>query len=297
MKRLIVTISLFIGFSNFIVAQNLDSINVVQAKWNILKIAPQTKLKTYHFIDSSLFKANQYVSFLEIKNTGKKVQLSVGADPKTLITTSDFGKNHQAIAALNGTFFDIKNGGSVDYIRSNGVVVNTNKLDDKNQRSRHQQAAVTMENGKLFIKKWDNTINWEENLNEKEIMVSGPLLIHDQQYTELDKTSFTRDRHPRTVVGIKKNGNVVLLTVDGRQANSAGMSLPEIASLMKWLGCIQAINLDGGGSTTLWVDGIGENGVVNFPSDNKLWDHNGERKVANVILLKKKKKQNESQKH
>ena len=49
-----------------------------------------------------------------------------------------------------------------------------------------------------------------------------------------------------------------------------------------------AINLDGGGSTTLWITNYKDNGVVNFPTDNKKWDHEGERKVANVVLLKKK---------
>jgi exopolysaccharide biosynthesis protein len=55
---------------------------------------------------------------------------------------------------------------------------------------------------------------------------------------------------------------------------------------MRWLKAIDAINLDGGGSTTLWVNN--EIGVVNFPTDNKKWDHEGQRKVANVLLLKKK---------
>jgi exopolysaccharide biosynthesis protein len=64
------------------------------------------------------------------------------------------------------------------------------------------------------------------------------------------------------------------------------MSLFELSKLMRWLKAIDAINLDGGGSTTLWVNN--EIGVVNFPTDNKKWDHEGQRKVANVLLLKKK---------
>ena len=79
-----------------------------------------------------------------------------------------------------------------------------------------------------------------------------------------------------------------MLTVDGRSDNAAGMNLPELTKLMKWLGCSSAINFDGGGSTTLWVDGMPDDGVVNYPSDNKKWDHAGQRKVANVILVKKK---------
>jgi exopolysaccharide biosynthesis protein len=63
------------------------------------------------------------------------------------------------------------------------------------------------------------------------------------------------------------------------------MSIPELQHLLKWLGCRDAINLDGGGSTTMYVKGQPEEGVVNFPSDNKKWDHEGQREVANAIVI------------
>jgi len=87
---------------------------------------------------------------------------------------------------------------------------------------------------------------------------------------------------------ITKNKRILLITVDGRNINSAGMSLFELTKLMRWLKADDAINLDGGGSTTLWINNYMENGVVNYPTDNKKWDHEGQRKVANVVLLKKK---------
>ncbi len=137
----------------------------------------------------------------------------------------------------------------------------------------------------MALKKWDKTPNWENNLPEKDVMLSGPLLIFNKHIETLDTTSFTKARHPRTAIGIKANGKIILVTVDGRQENAAGMSLHELTSTMPWLGCVSAINLDGRGSTTLWV---ANKGVINYPSDNKKWDHEGERKVANVVILKKK---------
>ena len=66
------------------------------------------------------------------------------------------------------------------------------------------------------------------------------------------------------------------MTVDGRQPGcSVGMTLAELASLMRELGCSDALNLDGGGSTTLWTRGA----VVNRPSDGQ------ERAVADGLLL------------
>lgn len=79
----------------------------------------------------------------------------------------------------------------------------------------------------------------------------------------------------------------MLLTVDGRAAgNAAGMSIPELAYLVKLLGGEDAINLDGGGSTTLWLKGAPENGVLNYPCDNKQFDHKGERSVSNIFYVK-----------
>ncbi|MEI7634111.1 MAG: phosphodiester glycosidase family protein [bacterium] len=89
--------------------------------------------------------------------------------------------------------------------------------------------------------------------------------------------NFTTDRHPRTAAGITADGKTLyLVTVDGRQpVVSIGQSLLDLAEYMVSLGCSDAINLDGGGSTTMVVRG----GVVNKPSDL-----NGPRTVTNALL-------------
>ncbi len=69
------------------------------------------------------------------------------------------------------------------------------------------------------------------------------------------------------------------------------MNLHELTDLMRWLGCRDAINFDGGGSTTLWIRPVNKsepssNGVVNYPSDSKQWIHTGERPVSNALLIR-----------
>ncbi len=83
--------------------------------------------------------------------------------------------------------------------------------------------------------------------------------------------------HPRTAVGFNQDSTkIFFVTVDGRQPGfSVGMSLPELANYMLSIGCWNAVNLDGGGSTTMVV----RNRVVNSPSDAA-----GERSVANALL-------------
>jgi hypothetical protein len=89
--------------------------------------------------------------------------------------------------------------------------------------------------------------------------------------------SFVEMRHPRTAVAKLKDGKFLMITVDGRQPGvSAGMTLQELAEYLFSLGATDAMNLDGGGSTTMFLDGK----IVNTPSDKE-----GERKVSDAILV------------
>jgi hypothetical protein len=88
-------------------------------------------------------------------------------------------------------------------------------------------------------------------------------------------------KHPRTAVGFSRDSTTLfILAVDGRSQRSAGVTLDELATLMRRLGAWQAMNFDGGGSTTMVIDGA----VVNAPSDTT-----GERAVGNALLVVKKK--------
>jgi exopolysaccharide biosynthesis protein len=142
-------------------------------------------------------------------------------------------------------------------------------------------------NGILRIGKWDGTPNWEANI-PGDIMVAGPMLMYHNAMEHLDTASaFIKTRNPRTGVAVTKN-RVLLITIDGRNENAAGVTIVEMAKIVKWLNAQDGINLDGGGSTTMWIKGTTANNVVNYPTDNKKWDHDGVRKVANVVLVQKK---------
>jgi hypothetical protein len=81
--------------------------------------------------------------------------------------------------------------------------------------------------------------------------------------------------HPRSAVGVTKDGKVLIVAVDGRQTFSRGISLPDLADVMKSLGAVDALNLDGGGSTCLSVMGM----AINSPSDGQV------RQVADSLLV------------
>lgn len=113
----------------------------------------------------------------------------------------------------------------------------------------------------------------------REAIGGGPRLVKDgvasvpRDYERFD-ASYAK-RHPRTAIGYTAQGEVVLLVVEGRSERSKGLTLDELAALMLKLGCANAMNLDGGGSTTLALAGE----VLNRPSDGSL------RGVANALLL------------
>jgi hypothetical protein len=119
-----------------------------------------------------------------------------------------------------------------------------------------------------------------------EVVGGFPVLVRDSQVVEglagAGGANFGPARHPRTAVGIASNGRrLLLVTVDGRREGwSAGMTLVELAELMRQLGATEALNLDGGGSTTMVARRAGRIEVVNRPSDAT-----GERPVANVLAV------------
>lgn len=90
---------------------------------------------------------------------------------------------------------------------------------------------------------------------------------------------FSAARHPRSALGLGADGRTLwLVVVDGRRPWSVGMSLVELGDAMRELGATEAMNLDGGGSSTLWVRGV----VVNVPSDPT-----GERPVGDALFVRR----------
>ena len=94
-----------------------------------------------------------------------------------------------------------------------------------------------------------------------------------------EKYAHATQKHPRTLLGQKKDGTFVLVVVDGRATSNAGVTAQQSAEIMSDLGCYNAVNLDGGGSSTMVVLENGVSRVKNQPSDG------GQRAVGSVLLV------------
>ena len=134
-------------------------------------------------------------------------------------------------------------------------------------------AAVSIE----FNVKPSSTTGWEKVVEAvggtPRLIRNGKISVEVEQ--EGGQPGFYARTHPRTAIGVTADGKLVLVTVDGRQSISAGMKLSDLAKLMQSQGCVEALNLDGGGSTTMaaWF------GVLNSPSGGIM------REVANGLAV------------
>lgn len=113
-----------------------------------------------------------------------------------------------------------------------------------------------------------------------QVMGGGPFLIRDGAISvdaanQGFNDAFAKKRHPRTAMGKTANGDLWIVVIDGRQKMSDGATLEEAARVMQRLGCVDAVNLDGGGSSAINILGL----TLNRPSDGK------ERPVANGVVL------------
>jgi exopolysaccharide biosynthesis protein len=261
-----------------------DSLRFSRMTWQTTETTPGLVWKSARI--DSIFNSRQNLNVVAFRQRPRRLIVAFGSAGDSLKPTSWFAKTFGAKAVINGTFFDVRKGGSVDLIKAGGQVLDTTRVAPRKPRSEHQQAALTIRRNRVGIVFGGTGPDWDRKLKAPNVMVTGPLLLLNGNDHPLQKNAFNDNRHPRSCVCLTNDRRVLLLTADGRHANAQGLSLPELASVMRWLGCRDAINLDGGGSTTLWLAGQPDNGVVNYPSDSKQWIHTGERPVSNVLLVK-----------
>ena len=201
--------------------------------------------------------------------------------------TSSLGTANKALAAINGSFFD-KDNQPITFLKDEGRVVCSKTSGDaalfngmfriKDKKGRSVDIALI-----------DTLTTSSTAKGWREAIVSGPVLLESGKtlFYENDGSRtfrrFYQRRHPRTLVGYTLDGMVYFIVVDGRFPLADGMNVSEMQTFCESLGLYEALNLDGGGSATLWTSDFG---VLNHPYDNQRFDHEGERSVPNALIVK-----------
>ncbi len=211
--------------------------------------------RTRNIYEAIIYTPQFYSKTTDTNEYGFEIVVDTGSP----ITENTFGQT------LTGKVTQIKPYGSKEKltIPSTGFVVSLQGGEWHNKLS---QVAVGDEMSVNFSidQLWQNA---------QFILASGPYLVKDGKPYIMMSTSSSRAKEvaPRTVVATSNNGQTVhFITVDGRQTHSKGMNMVQLANYLVALGVDRAINLDGGGSTTMGIRNYGSNNVVlaNLPSNS-----------------------------
>lgn len=251
-------------------------------------------VQLYRLHDPALLDPPGPIAVQALRLDPRKVTLEIGrgldADPRETVETIA-ERQPGAIAAVNAGFFSLETGRPTDYLRIDGEIVNGTSrprgavgILDRNGVTRLLFDRVTVNTRGAGPPAYQTLLGsspreWARA--QHAVSGAGLLMRDDRVLTdwtdERIAAGFETTRHPRTLIGTGENGSIWLITVDGRNPLlSFGMSFAELQRLAKRLGLRSALNLDGGGSTTMWVEGK----VVNHPSDPE-----GPRKVSEAILV------------
>lgn len=212
-------------------------------------------------VDYQEFRGDTYdVHVTRVDLTNDDIQVIATRESEKGLKVSDFAKREHAIAAINGDYFD-------ERFNPVGMTVGPCGEWDSVKKIRREGYIAVGDNKARIAKQSEVSLN-DDPEPWMEATVSGwPALIASCKPLKSlpGSASFTLATHPRTAVGLSKDRKTLYLVVaDGRRTGIPGFTLPQLASFMsEKLHACAAINLDGGGSSAMWVS----DHIVNRPSD------------------------------
>ena len=229
----------------------------------------------------TLQEAGQFISFVRYNPDAFQTTI-VAAEGEAADSTSALCLGSDAFAGINGSYFNMKELTPVTFIKDDGFIIGSTTPEEIFRTN----GAIILNPEDLRIDVCDTTEIFERDW---EVLASGPVLVDEgtsRRYGPDSEgwKSFYDKRHPRSLIGKDADGGVWMVVVDGRFPGEAeGMTIEELTVLAESLGLVEALNLDGGGSSTLWVLPAG---VISHPSDNQRFDHEGQRIVPNAIVVR-----------
>lgn len=276
-KRILMLIVVICSAWTVIAQTTADSLTLVSSDWQVTPLQKGILCRKAAF--TSLYGVPQQISILEIAPKYYNSDILIHTSKEE---TSAAARRSGAIAAINGSYFNMKVGNSVCYLRKNGVVVDTTGNGTLGSVS---NGAILIKKGRLQLLPWNKQKEKTCELKQGTILASGPLMLLDGKVcdTSACNQSFVETKHPRSAVVLTKDKKILFIVVDGRMKGKAeGINIPELAHMIRVLGGKDALNLDGGGSSTLWDVSFSEQGIINTPSDGV------ERRVANSLCVYEK---------
>lgn len=194
-------------------------------------------------------------------------------------TVSDMAKRYSAIAAINGGgYSDVSPNGKTGGIGGIpiGIMISKGKVLYPKQTEKYnfeENCVFAIDNkGHMYVGK--ASVNDLIKKNIQEAISFGPTLIVDGK--PFISENSVGGINPRTAIGQRKDGSIILLTIDGRQGLKLGATLKDVQNIMLQFDAMNAMCLDGGGSTAMYY----EDGIINNPSSIT-----GERAIPNIVYV------------
>lgn len=264
----------------FAQAQDADSLALVSADWHWRDLGRQAEAG---YACVRMFDSVQSISI--VRFPARKHHVGVlDAEGLSAGPTDSLAIRADARFAINGSYFDTRTLEHATYFSQRRDVLG--ETDDAELFRCDGILAIPRRNGRrMEILYYDPGMTEEYRTRYYCVLAAGPMLVKDFSTGRFDpEEPFNSTRHPRSFIGLTPDGYVCLVTVDGRFPGQAdGASISELAKMAVWLGMSDALNLDGGGSSALWTS---DTGILNHPCDNRTFDHNGARRVPNILIVK-----------
>lgn len=261
-------------------AQDPDSLTFASTDWHWKDLGKGVQ---QGYAEIVLFGKPEAISVLRYPSRKMRTML-VHAPEAQAAGTEIVAQEAGAVAAINGSYFNMKRLTPHTFLTVNHAILG---LSPGSESSRTNGLVCIKRKGgrKVEIRPYNSRKNDYYRSHYHSTIASGPILLLDGVELFSDMTnSFNSMSHPRTFFGYTDDGWNYMVVIDGRFPDrSVGTSIPETARIAAWFGLKDAINLDGGGSSTLWTSG---DGVINHPCDNRTFDHAGTRKVPNILCIK-----------
>lgn len=254
-----------------------DSIAFAGAEWN-WKTTPDGA--EYASVSINMFNSVQTISAVRYNSRSYRTAV-VHSPGEGRGTVSSLGAGKDADIAINGGYFNMSTLYPTTYVRVKG---REKGFVDKGEMLYRSNGAIAFGRKDIRIYVCDTVAGYSHIPSRyRDVLAAGPVLVEDGRIVCYpDKNGFYASRHPRSLIGYTEDGMVYMVVIDGRFKGMAdGTTIWETAFIAKMFGLEDALNLDGGGSSSLWT---AESGVLNHPADNGKFDNDGEREVPNCII-------------
>jgi exopolysaccharide biosynthesis protein len=247
------------------------------------------------------FSSRQNVNVVDIDLNSKQYKIIL-ADVREKDSLSSVCKRYtNAITAINAGYLVVQHEPEYTFIKINDSIYSRVEAQPSDIYYWKHKGCFYFDNDLQEIGITYGNEKRYETMKYDNIISSAPVLIYNGKpkgtsfvnpHVALDSLPYENpNRHqgtrfPRTAIALTSNKHLLLMVVDGKNKMAAGMTASEITRFLAGHFSVEsALNMDGGGSSTLWMKGYPFNGIVNYPTDNRQYDHYGQRKIKTALLI------------